>query len=207
VIDDACATTVPGLFAAGDAASRENMVGATSGGGGPNATWAMASGVWSGRGAADFARGVGHAQARRIIAPLGRTGLRPSETPDAAITAADLIAAVQQDILPVGKTFFRSDAPLRAAQVRLDGLWSAARAHLDAQSAPPAEIVRAREAAAMIATARWLVASAIARRETRGLNRRLDFPQADPAQACRLHVGGFDQVFVRQATAARALAS
>ena len=206
-IDEACATTVPGLFAAGDAASRENMVGATSGGGGPNATWAMASGVWSGRSAADFARSIGHAQARRTIAALGRTGLRPSEKPDMAITAADLIAAVQQEILPVGKTFFRSEATLRAAQVRLDSAWNSARAHLYAQPAPAAEIVRAREAAAMIATARWLVASAIARRETRGLNRRLDFPQADPAQAYRLHTGGLDQVCVRQATPARALAS
>ncbi|MGB6753822.1 MAG: FAD-binding protein [Xanthobacteraceae bacterium] len=37
-IDEACATTVPGLFAAGDAASREDLVGAATGGGGPNST-------------------------------------------------------------------------------------------------------------------------------------------------------------------------
>ncbi len=43
-IDPRGATGVPGLFAAGDAASRESLVGATSGGGGPNATWAIASG-------------------------------------------------------------------------------------------------------------------------------------------------------------------
>jgi succinate dehydrogenase/fumarate reductase flavoprotein subunit len=206
-IDEACATTVPGLFAAGDAASRENMVGATSGGGGPNATWAMVSGSWSGRSAAAFARAIGVSHARRTTTAAGRTGLRPSEKPDAAITAAELIAAVQQEILPVGKTFFRTEAGLRASKTRLDSAWSAAHAHLHAQSASAAEIVRAREAAAMIATARWLVTSGIERRETRGLNRRLDFPQIDPALTHRLLSGGLDQVWVRQATHARALAS
>jgi succinate dehydrogenase/fumarate reductase flavoprotein subunit len=198
---------VPGLFAAGDAASRENMVGATSGGGGPNATWAMVSGSWSGHGAADFACRIGASHARRTTTAAGRAGLRPSEKPDAAITAAELIAAVQQDILPVGKTFFRTEAALRASQGRLDSAWTAARAHLYAQSPSAAEVVRAREAAAMIATARWLVASGIERRETRGLNRRLDFPQADPALARSLLSGGLDQVWVRQASNARALAS
>jgi len=206
-IDEACATNVPGLFAAGDAASREHMVGATSGGGGPNATWAMATGTWSGRNAAAFARQTGGSHSRRITAAVGRAGLRPSEKPDAAITAAELIAAVQEEVLPVGKTFFRTGARLRASQTRLDSFWSAARAYLSTRSAPAAEIVRAREASAMIATARWLVASAIERRETRGLNRRLDFPEADPAQARCLNSGGLDQVWVRQAPSARALAS
>ena len=183
------------------------MAGATSGGGGPNATWAMASGVWSGRGAADFAGKVGRSHSRRPTTALGRGGLVPTDNPDASLTSAELIAAVQKEILPVGQTFFRTEAGLRAAKARLDSVWSDARAHLCAQSAPAAELVRMREAVAMLATARWLSASAIERRETRGLNRRLDFPQADPAQAHRLLSGGFDQVWVRRAAAAQALAS
>jgi succinate dehydrogenase/fumarate reductase flavoprotein subunit len=206
-IDDACSTTVPGLFAAGDAASRENMVGATTGGGGPNATWAMASGTWSGRSAAEFARELGAFHARRTTMAAGRAGLRPSEKPDDTITAAELIAAVQQEILPVNKTYFRTEAGLRASQTRLDSAWKAARAYLDVHSAPAAEIVRAREAAAMIATARWLVASGIERRETRGLNRRLDFPEKDSSLVQRLYSGGLNQVWVRQGAKARALAS
>ncbi len=55
MIDAAGATSVPGLFAAGDAASREAVVGATSGGGGPNSTWAIASGSTAGRSAAAHA--------------------------------------------------------------------------------------------------------------------------------------------------------
>jgi succinate dehydrogenase/fumarate reductase flavoprotein subunit len=206
-IDEACATTVPGLFAAGDAASRENMVGASSGGGGPNATWAMASGVWSGRSAAEFAGKIGRSQARRTTVAAGRTGLAPAEQPDQSLTAGTLIAAIQQEILPLGQTFFRTEAGLRASKARLDSAWNDARNHLQVQAAPAAELVRAREAVAMVATARFIVTSAIERRETRGLNRRLDFPQTDPAQAHRLLTGGLDRVWIRHATAARALAS
>jgi succinate dehydrogenase/fumarate reductase flavoprotein subunit len=197
LIDQACATTVPGLFAAGDAVSREDLTGAASGGGGPNATWAIASGVWSGQSAAEFARRAGRSHGPRV-APLGGAGLRPSDKDDPAITAADLIAAVQDEILPLDKTFFRTEQSLRAAQARLDSAWRAARAHLRPRSAAPADIVQARQTAAMIATARWLVASGIARRETRGLNRRLDFPEKDSALALRLRSGGLDQVWVRQ---------
>ncbi len=56
VIDDDCQTTVPGVFAAGDAASRELIAGATSGGGAQNSAWALSSGQWAGRGAARLAR-------------------------------------------------------------------------------------------------------------------------------------------------------
>ena len=47
-----CTTEVPGLYAAGDAATRENVAGATSGGGSVNSAWAMSSGWWAGKGAA-----------------------------------------------------------------------------------------------------------------------------------------------------------
>ncbi|OKH77672.1 pyridine nucleotide-disulfide oxidoreductase, partial [Mycobacterium sp. SWH-M3] len=52
-----CATTVPGLYAAGDAATRELITGALSGGGSRNGSWAIASGTFAGRGAAEFSRG------------------------------------------------------------------------------------------------------------------------------------------------------
>jgi succinate dehydrogenase/fumarate reductase flavoprotein subunit len=211
VIDTGCATTVPGLFAAGDAASREDLTGASSGGGGPNSTWAIASGVWCGQSAADFARRIGRAHSSRRAAPTGGAGFRPSDKADPAITAADLIAVVREEILPLDKTFFRTEPQLCASQTRLDDAWRAARSYLHAPSAAPAEIVRAREAAAMIATARWQVASGITRRETRGLNRRLDFPDKDPALTCRLFTGGLDRIWMREEPKAiwqaRALAS
>ena len=51
---DDCSTGIPGLYAAGDAASRERLTGAISGGGGPNSSWAIASGNWAGRAAAEY---------------------------------------------------------------------------------------------------------------------------------------------------------
>ena len=78
LMGDDCSTGVPGLYAAGDAASRERLTGAITGGGGPNSSWAIASGNWAGRAAADFAaREAGEIRDRRVTG-LGRAGLRPA---------------------------------------------------------------------------------------------------------------------------------
>ena len=81
LVGDDCATGVPGLYAAGDAASRERLTGAISGGGGPNSSWAIASGQL-GRAGRRFicARWAGR-HADRPTVPLGRAGLRPSAEP------------------------------------------------------------------------------------------------------------------------------
>lgn len=74
-----CATTVPGLFAAGDAATRELITGSISGGGSHNGSWAIASGSFAGRGAAEYSR-------RRVAARWSpRTGwaaTRAARCPD-----------------------------------------------------------------------------------------------------------------------------
>jgi succinate dehydrogenase/fumarate reductase flavoprotein subunit len=207
VVDNRGATTVPGLFAVGDAASRENFVGAVSGGGGPNATWAIASGVWAGQGATTFAGKIGRLHDRRPAGGLGGAGFKPAEKPDPSFKAQEFIEAVQQEILPLDRNFFRTGPGLQASLARLDTAWRSVRAHLSADALPAAEIVRARETAAMLATARWIVASAIARRESRGINRRLDFPNADPLQQRRLLSGGIDRVWVRPDIIVRAIAS
>ncbi|MFB2894992.1 FAD-binding protein, partial [Aerosakkonemataceae cyanobacterium BLCC-F50] len=58
-------------------------------------------------------------------------------------------------------------------------------------------IVKAREAAAMVATARWMYNSAIARQETRGMHKHLDYPELDPNQQHYLVSGGLDRVWVK----------
>ena len=73
-----CGTGVPGLYVAGDAASRENMTGAVSGGGAVNSSWAIASGWWSGKGASTYARKSARKAFRSISKPLGEAGLRPA---------------------------------------------------------------------------------------------------------------------------------
>ena len=53
-----------------------------------------------------------------------------------------------------------------------------------------------REAAALVATARWSIATAIRRTESRGMHRREDFPTLDSSLAVRLLAGGLDRVWV-----------
>ena len=48
IIDETCRTDIPGLYAAGDAATRELICGGFTGGGSHNAAWAISSGCWSG---------------------------------------------------------------------------------------------------------------------------------------------------------------
>jgi succinate dehydrogenase/fumarate reductase flavoprotein subunit len=49
----------------------------------------------------------------------------------------------------------------------------------------------------MVAHARWMYTSALARTESRGMARREEFPQLDPAQYHRLAVGGLDRLWTR----------
>lgn len=63
----------------------------------------------------------------------------------------------------------------------------------------PAGLVKGRQAAAMTAHARWMYASAPARTESRGMARRLDHPDEDPAQHRRIPTGGLDRVWTRPA--------
>src|SRR5205814_785020 len=71
-----CATTVPGLYAAGDAATRELICGGFTGGGSHNAAWAMSSGTFAGQGAADYARHAGSTRGGRL-SDAGTIALRP----------------------------------------------------------------------------------------------------------------------------------
>lgn len=200
------ATNVLGLFAAGDAATREPLSGATSGGGGPNATWAMSTGVWAGRSAAAFAARVGKRHHERDAQAAGKTGLQPSQS-TSTLTPKDVIPVIQQEILPLDRSFFRTGENLSASHKLLDQAWREASERLQPSANNPSEIVRARETAAMLATARWIVASAIERRETRGLNRRLDNPTPDPMLTGRIVSGGLETAWARRSSELSAIAS
>ena len=61
-----------------------------------------------------------------------------------------------------------------------------------------AEAVKAREAAALIATSRWAYRSALARAESRGMHRRSDRPASDPAFDCLFEASGLESVVVER---------
>ncbi|MCA1524934.1 FAD-dependent oxidoreductase [Bradyrhizobium yuanmingense] len=197
IIDDGCATTVPGLYAAGDAATRELICGGFTGGGSHNAAWAMSSGYWAGQGAAEFARQLG-TTSRRQSFRRGTVGLRSGNGRPLQGTA--LARSVQDEVFPYELNYFREAGRLGGSLRRLDALWSDASA---ADAPDEQELLRAREAAAMLATARWMYRSALARQESRGMHRRDDYPEQDDRYLHFVTTGGLDDVW----TSARPLAS
>ncbi|GAA0311813.1 FAD-binding protein [Streptomyces polychromogenes] len=195
-----CATGVPGLYAAGDAATREEICGGFTGGGSHNAAWAISSGSWAGRGAARHARALGSGgAASRPVRGAGGAGLRPGGSAAASPGHRAAVDLVQGEVLPYDKNYLRHGDGLARSLRALDTAWAALRDSLHGEGAG---LVKAREAAAMTAHARWMYAAALARRESRGMARRLDHPDQDPALHHRILTGGLDRVWTQPAEVA-----
>ena len=197
VVDEACATSVPGLYAAGDAATRERICGGFTGGGSHNAAWAMSSGFWAGNGAARHARDA--ASTRRRLLTTSRASSINADATDLA-DSQTLVRAVQAEVFPLARNWVREADLLQDSLGRLDDLWAALQPGRQAATANADGLMRAREAKAMLATARWMYRSALARTETRGMHRRREFAATDPTQRHRLLCGGLDDIWLaRQA--------
>ncbi|MEU1207917.1 FAD-binding protein [Nocardia sp. NPDC005825] len=182
-----CATTVPGLYGAGDVTTREPITGAVSGFGGQNGAWSISSGVWAGAGAAGFAesrRKLGKAR------PVPGVGLGDKSRLDPRA----VVGLVQEHTLPLRRSYWRSDGSLRDSIGELDGLWPGAELALGGKGP---DRLWARQAAALLAVARWTKYSALARTETRGMHRRTDHPGAGSDWRVRLLSGGLESVWVR----------
>jgi succinate dehydrogenase/fumarate reductase flavoprotein subunit len=194
IADYDCSTDVPGLYAAGDTATRELICGGFTGGGSHNAAWAASSGSWAGQAAAKFARRPNHGtRALRVIA---EAGLRPRTAVD--VDYREIVAAVQNQVLPYELNYLRHGDRLRPALQTLHETWSALR---DGLGATGEEVFRAREAAAMVAHGRWMYHAALQRTESRGMHKRSDHPAQDPVQRSRLLTGGLDEIWSRQESA------
>ena len=79
---------------------------------------------------------------------------------------------------------------------QIEAVWREVRAHLAGEG--PGQL-RAREVASVTAAARWSLAAALARTESRGMHRRRDLPERDDALEASLLVGGLDEVAIRLA--------
>jgi succinate dehydrogenase/fumarate reductase flavoprotein subunit len=208
VVDETCWTGIPGLWVAGDTASREAIVGGSSGAGAPNAAWTISSGTWSGRAAAAHALGAGGrgasyrssaagADAFRGLSGAGQAGLRPTGTPLPGDSWRELTTAVQAEINDPAKNGLRSGPRMQASLNQLDRIWNEIRGGLGggpgATTVETREQLWNRETAAMAASARWAYLSAQARTESRAMHVRDDFPETDPSQRHRVVVRGVDQ--------------
>ncbi|AVA23729.1 fumarate reductase/succinate dehydrogenase flavoprotein-like protein (plasmid) [Rhizobium sp. NXC24] len=185
-----CATTVAGLFAAGDSATREPICGGFTGGGSHNAAWAISTGAFAGGSAAAFAL----SKETRPKGRLPEPAVRASENTQPVDPPA-IIKAVQDEVFPLDVNYFRTHSTLSASLERLDRLWETISS---ATGADESQALQLRQAQAMAATARFMYCTALSRTETRGMHRREDFPKQDPAQHHRLVVSGLDTTTVRQ---------
>lgn len=192
VAGEDCRTKVDGLYACGDAATRELVAGATSGGGNQNSAWALSSGQWAGAAAAGHARSEGR-RAGTVALAAGRAGLRAR----GLVRPTDLEAArglVRREMGDYDRNMFRSGAGLADGLEALDAAYAEVAGH---QADSGRERLQARETAALLAAARWSKASALARAESRGMHQRTDAPAADPRFAARQRAGGLDVVWTR----------
>lgn len=192
IIDEDCSTTVRGLYAAGDAATRELATGAISGGGAVNSAWALTSGQISGTAAARRALSFRRRPARGTRA-VGTVGIHPTSS-DRAIDQKAIEADVDHHMNGYRHSLWRNEEQLTASLALLDDHWRTLSHHGRAEGLA---LVGLRETAAMTATARWCTAAALARRESRGIQVRVDAPGTKPGLASRLLCGGLHQVWTR----------
>jgi succinate dehydrogenase/fumarate reductase flavoprotein subunit len=174
------------------------ICGGFTGGGSHNAAWAISSGHWAGTGAARHAASLGAASSSRDPRGAGRASFSDAVNSHQLDTAS-VVAGVQAEVFPYDKNLFRTRQGMTASLGQLEALWRGVQG--PAARGPAAhdvrEVIRRREAAAMVATARWMYSSALERRETRGMHKHMEHPALDPAQQRRLVCGGLDQVWVR----------
>jgi succinate dehydrogenase/fumarate reductase flavoprotein subunit len=194
ITDYTCSTSVRGLYAAGDAATRELICGGFTGGGSHNAAWALSSGYWAGQSAATYSHRLGVQANQRPVQSVGGVGFISGS--EKHIHSEDIIKATQAEVFPYNRNYFRNEQTLTESLQRLHSLWDEIR---NGQVADNSNIIRTREAAGMVATARWMYSSALERKETRGMHKHLDYPEQDTKQQHHLISGGLDQVWVKAA--------
>jgi succinate dehydrogenase/fumarate reductase flavoprotein subunit len=172
-----CETSVAGLFAAGDVATREPVSGAYSGGGDINSAWAISSGFWAGNAAADYSKTV-----------VEDTITLQQPIKDIDVNLAYKV--IKEEVLPLDKNFFRNQESMEKSIEKFNKVWNSS-------PTAPVDPVKNKEALSLIAVARWMYSSALIRKESRGMHIRTDYPNKDPKQTCRYIITGVEDVIIK----------
>ncbi|HVZ37481.1 MAG TPA: pyridine nucleotide-disulfide oxidoreductase, partial [Polyangiaceae bacterium] len=131
----------------------------------------------------------------RKAEPAGQVGLARHARGERGFDPDRVIRGVQDELFPLAKNYYRTEAGLTDSLAKLEQLWGELRETPKLESVR--EVERARTAASLLAAARWSYRSGLRRRETRGLNRRADHPTLDPKQTHYQVTGGLDRIWIR----------
>ncbi len=175
--DTTMAASVPGLFVAGDAATRGYVVGASSGITFLNLAWANGSGYAAGVGAGEFAQNSGqeaHSDAKwkselaEALRPMERTG---GLLPDV------VYGQLQTQAMPPEVNIFREGERMQRALAHVRTLQEEVVPNLFAPDFH--ELVKCYEVEATALTTDLMYEAALLRTESRGWHFREDYPQRD----------------------------
>ena len=175
--DTTMASSVPGLYAAGDAATRGYVVGASSGITFLNLAWANGSGYAAGVSAGSFAQDAGWVEsgaAEREDAFA--EALRPLERADGLPPDA-VYGELQSQAMPPQLNIFRHGARMEHALAHVRALRQDAVPRLFAPDFH--ELVKCYEVEATALTTALMYEAALLRTESRGWHYREDYPQRD----------------------------
>ncbi len=183
ISDTTMASSVPGLYVAGDAATRGYVVGASSGITFLNLAWANGSGYAAGVGAGLFSQDAGleeisdsrkaHAFAE-VLRPMERQGGLLPDT---------VYGHLQAQAMPPALNIFREEERMRQALAHVRSLAQAAAPRLFAPDFH--ELVKCFEVESTALTTALMYEAALLRTESRGWHYREDYPQRDDSEWLR----------------------
>jgi succinate dehydrogenase/fumarate reductase flavoprotein subunit len=140
----------------------------------------------------------------RTTEPAGTSSAGAAASARRALTANDITAirgTVSRELNDIDKNMLRTGEGLRRSLALLDDLWTQLAGH--ATGTADRDGLRARETVALVAAGRWVLNSAIAREESRGMHQRTDAPDRDPWFTRRVTTSGLDTVLTTLAPASQ----